>query len=193
MPLLYARDWGFLPADSVSEMLTNLGQLHVLQTMLTYAFLHAGWAHVLCNMWMLAVFGAALEVRIGSPRFAAVYVLCAVFAVLCQGLFHTGPVRPVIGASGAISGVLGCYLALEPRSRVLSLFFLGIVLFVTEVPSLFYAGVWLILQIDGIQTHFLTGPEYRNIAWCAHLGGFVAGATIGIARKALESCNPTAA
>jgi len=113
--------------------------------------------------------------------------------VLCQGVFQTGPVRPVIGASGAISGVLGCYLALEPRSRVLSLFFLGIVFFVTEVPSLFYAGVWLILQIDGIQTHFLTGPDCRNIAWWAHLGGFAAGVSMGLARKVLETHNPSTA
>jgi len=182
-----AQDWGFVAADSVNKTFANLGRVRVLQTVVTHAFLHGGWAHLMCNMWMLAVFGTALETRVGPLRFAALYLLCAVFAVLCQGVLQTGPIRPVIGASGAISGVLGCYLATESRSRVLSLCFLGIIIFVTEVPGFFYAAVWLVLQIDGIQTHFLTGADCRNIAWWAHLGGFCFGVGLGVARSWLLS------
>jgi membrane associated rhomboid family serine protease len=182
-----AQNWGFVTADPVGGTFANLGHIHVLETLVTHAFLHAGWAHLLGNMWMLAVFGAALEMRIGSLPFIIVYVLFGILAVLCQGVFQTGPSGPMIGASGAISGVLGCYLALEPRNRVLSLFFVGIGLFLTEVPSLFYMGVWLFLQIDGIQTHFLTGPDFQHIAWWAHLGGFTAGVCVGLLGKYLES------
>lgn len=181
-----AQNWGFVTADSVGGTFASLGHFHVLQTLVTHTFLHAGWAHLLGNMWMLAVFGAALEMRIGSLPLVIAYVLFGILAVLCQGVFHAGPARPVIGASGAISGVLGCFLALEPRSRVLSLFFVGIGLFLTEVPSLFYMGVWLLLQIDGIQTHFLTGPDFQNIAWWAHLGGFSAGVCVGLVGRSLE-------
>ncbi len=129
---------------------------------------------------MLLVFGIALESRIGSVRFAALYLAFAILAVLAHAVMQADPTRPVIGASGAISGVLGCYLAKEPRSRVLSVCFLGIVFFLTEVPSLFYGAVWLILQIDAVQSRLLTGPGYQNIAWWAHLGGFSAGVALGI-------------
>ena len=108
----------------------------LLQTVWTHAFLHAGWLHLIGNLWILCVFGIALESRIGSLGLAMLYAIFAIVAVVVHALMQAGPVRPVIGASGAISGLLGCYLALEPRSRVLSMFFVGVPLFLTEGLSL---------------------------------------------------------
>jgi len=174
-----ARRWGFTPPDSAGSVGEYLSDPRLLLTVWTHAFLHGGWLHLIGNLWFLCVFGIALESRIGSLRFALLYAIFAGVAVVVHALMQAGPIRPVIGASGAISGLLGCYLILEPRSRVLSIFFVGVPLFLTEVPSLFYVAVWLIIQIDGIQTRFLTGPECANVAWWAHIGGFAAGMAVG--------------
>ncbi len=184
--LAAAGQWGFTPGGAAQGSHSCWPQEGRFETFVTHAFLHGGWIHLIGNMWMLAVFGSALETKLGHVRFLALYFVFALAAVLAHGLFQSGPPRPAIGASGAISGVLGCYVALEPRSRVLSIFFLGIVFFFTEIPTLFYVAVWLIIQIDGIQTHLLTSPECRNIAWWAHLGGFAIGGASGLLISALQ-------
>jgi membrane associated rhomboid family serine protease len=178
--LWYAQHWGYVPAESVGQTVGQLLQPSVAKTLVTYAFLHGGWLHLIGNLWMLGVFGLALEAKVGRARFTAMYFLFAVVAVLLHGFLGGHALIPCIGASGAISGVMGCYLAIEPRSRVLSLFFLGFVSFFTEIPCLFYASVWLVFQIDAISTRLLTGPDCGNIAWWAHLGGFVAGLGVGL-------------
>jgi membrane associated rhomboid family serine protease len=188
-----ANHWGFVPSAAEGRIMARSPGWDAAYTSVTYAFLHGGWCHLIGNMWMLLVFGMALESRAGHIPFAAAYLAFAILAVGVHAMMQTGAVRPAIGASGAISGVLGCYLALEPRSRVLSVFFLGIIFFLTEIPALFYAAVWLILQIDGIQTRLLTGPECRNIAWWAHLGGFASGMTLGILVEIVKRAREKAA
>ncbi len=170
-----ARQWGFIPDHSTGWVLPFSAQGDRIETLISHAFLHGGWMHLVGNMWMLWVFGSALEVKLGHLRFALAYILCAVGAVIVHGALVSGPPRPAIGASGAISGVLGCYLAMEPRSRVLSVFFLVIIFFFTEIPTAFYVLIWLIIQLDGIQSHVLGSPHCRNIAWWAHIGGFWTG------------------
>ena len=175
-----ADHWGFVSLAGSGSPEIGLPGWSAASTAVTYAFLHGGWGHLIGNMWFLLVFGMALESRMGHLVFVVTYLAFAILAIGVHALMQTGPVRPAIGASGAISGILGCYLASEPRGRVLSLFFLGIICFLTEIPALWYAAVWLIVQIDGIQTRLLTGPECCNIAWWAHLGGFASGIALGI-------------
>ncbi len=177
--------WGFRPPESLEAFLLDSRSLSSLHTILTHAFLHGGWLHLIGNLWMLVVFGVAVESRTGSILFAALYLACVLMAIAAHAALQAGPIRPAIGASGAISGIIGCYIALEPRSRVLSLFFLGVIIFVTEVPSVFYIAVWLVLQIDAISTRVLTGPGCRNIAWWAHIGGFLGGVVLGIGLRLL--------
>jgi len=181
--------WGFLPPSAADARLPSVQSLRTLQTLVSHAFLHAGWLHLIGNMWVLVVFGIAVESRTGSLVFAGLYLALVVLAIAAHTLLSGGAVRPAIGASGAVSGIIGCYVALEPRSRVLSFLFLGITGILTEVPSLFWVAVWLVLQIDGISSRVLTGPECQNIAWWAHLGGFSAGLAIGVALRRIA--NPT--
>jgi membrane associated rhomboid family serine protease len=176
----YAQQWGYVPAASIEETVKQLLHSNVALTLITHAFLHGGWVHLIGNLWVLAVFGLALEIEIGSARFAIMYLLFALVAVLLHGFLSGHALIPCIGASGAISGVMGCYLAIKPRSRILSLFFLGFISFFTEIPYLFFVGVWLVFQIDAVSTRLFTGSDCGNVAWWAHLGGFAIGLCVGV-------------
>ncbi|GIX32429.1 MAG: rhomboid family intramembrane serine protease [Lysobacterales bacterium] len=143
-------------------------------TLLTSQFLHGDLLHLLFNLWTLWLFGRAVEDRLGSLRFLGFYLLCGVAAGFMQALLHPFSAVPTIGASGAISGVLGCYARLFPFSRLvlfapvlfLPLFF--------EVPALLFALFWLVTQI--VPGLFALGTGLSGgIAWWAHIGGFAAG------------------
>lgn len=142
-----------------------VGQAHRL---LASMFLHGGLFHLLSNMWFLWVFGDNVEDRMGTGRFLLFYLLGGVAAALAQGLFTPGSLAPMIGASGAVSAVLGAYYVLFPRAYVVSVVFLIFPLFVT-FPAGFYLGYWAFLQLlQGV----LGLP---GVAWWAHLGGFLFG------------------
>jgi membrane associated rhomboid family serine protease len=143
-------------------------------TLLTSMFMHGGWLHLIGNMVFLWVFGNNIEDVMGHGRFILFYLLCGVAAAGAQMLVGPNSVVPMVGASGAISGVLGAYLLLYPRVRVHTLLFFGI--FVTRValPAYVMLGYWAVLQLLGGLVN-LSGIGQGGTAFFAHIGGFVAG------------------
>jgi membrane associated rhomboid family serine protease len=141
-------------------------------TLLTSMFLHGGWMHLIGNMLYLWIFGNNVEDAMGHVRFVLFYLLCGIVAALAQALPHPDSTIPMIGASGAISGVLGAYLLLYPRARVLVLVPLGFYTRLVHLPAMLVLGFWFVLQI--INSALLTQAG-GGVAWGAHIGGFVAG------------------
>jgi membrane associated rhomboid family serine protease len=138
-------------------------------------FIHGGWMHILGNMWFLWVFGGAVEDTLGSGSYLAFYVICGLAGGVTQTLFAWGSNIPTIGASGAISGVMGAYLILYPRSKVLTLVPLLFFFFFWRLPALFMIGYWFLIQfVSGMAS--LGVPEAGGTAFWAHVGGFLLGA-----------------
>lgn len=160
----WAKHFG-LPPDYYLSFVTNL-------------FLHGGWAHLLVNLIFLWIFADNIEDLMGHKRFIVFYLLCGVLASYAQWYFSQNLVVPVVGASGAIAGVLGAYFFRFPYARVL---FVVPILFVPlffEIPAIAFLGLWVILQLQELSTAAMFPGMSTNSAWWAHLGGFVAGAVL---------------
>ncbi|MGI8738962.1 MAG: rhomboid family intramembrane serine protease [Gammaproteobacteria bacterium] len=142
-----------------------------LATVFTSMFLHGGWLHLIGNMLYLWIFADNIEDAMGHGRFVVFYLLCGIAAALAQALPAPGSEIPMIGASGAISGVLGAYLLLHPRAHVMVLIPLGFFSQVMRLPALLVLGLWFVLQLISE----LGAPEGAGVAFRAHIGGFVAG------------------
>ena len=148
-----------------------LGWTSIISSM----FLHAGWAHFLGNMLYLYIFGDNVEDAIGHFKYLAFYLLCGFGAAWAHILTNPGSAVPVVGASGAIAGVLGAYFLLYPKARVLTLVFLGFFVRIIKIPALVVLGFWIILQLVlGIGSLSLR-EQGGGVAWFAHIGGFVCG------------------
>jgi len=143
----------------------------------THMFLHGSWLHIIGNMWFLWVFGDNVEDRLGKFKYILFYVLSGLGAAVVQSLvsFLTGAVHvPMVGASGAISGVLGAYLYLFPHARILALVPVFFFLTFMELPAVFFIGMWVFIQIiNGLITLPFAGMG--GVAWFAHIGGFFVG------------------
>ena len=139
-----------------------------LLTLLTSMFLHGSLFHLLGNMLYLWIFGNNIEDRLGPVRFGVFYLVCGVVAALTHILFEPGSRIPMIGASGAIAGVLGAYWVLFPRARVKTFIFLIFYIDVVAIPAGIVLGIWFLLQI-------LNVGMGGGVAWFAHIGGFLAG------------------
>ena len=164
--------WGVVPQEfSAGVDLPPTIPYPVWTTLLTSMFLHGGWGHLGGNMLFLWIFGDNLEHRIGHLRFLMFYLVCGIAAGLAHIVFNSQSTVPTVGASGAISGVMGGYLLLFPRNRVYVLTYGG----VTSVPALFMLGLWMLMQfINGVGEVART-PETGGVAYLAHIGGFLAG------------------
>ncbi len=155
------------------EMSCVIGQPH-WYTPLSSMFLHGGWLHLIGNMWFLWLFGNNVEDSMGHGRYLVFYLLCGLAAAGAQTLINPSSAVPMVGASGAISGVMGAYVILYPRVRVHMLVVL--VVFVTRivVPAYVMLGYWFLLQLLGGSV----GEGEGGVAFWAHVGGFVAGAIL---------------
>jgi membrane associated rhomboid family serine protease len=150
----------------------------VYPTLLTMMFLHGGWLHLLSNMWMLWVFGDNIEYRLGRFAYLFFYISCGLLAVLTHWAIHPDSVRPVIGASGAIAGVLGAYAVTFPKAKVRTLVFLGFPLLL-NLPAALVLSVWLVLQLVGVLIGIGAPANVETaVAFWAHIGGFVAGVVL---------------
>ena len=142
----------------------------------TSMFLHAGWLHLIGNMWFLWVFGSHIEEALGSVRFGLFYLLCGVAAALVQVVTAFGSPAPTIGASGAIAGVMGAFLALYPRVRVVTLVFIIVFVTTIELPAAIMLLYWFGIQLlSGLTSFAALSGTGGGVAWFAHVGGFVAG------------------
>ncbi len=146
----------------------------VYLTLITSMFMHAGIAHILGNMWFLWIFGDNVEDRMGHFRYLAFYLLTGIIASLCHvAMNFSGPrsLIPTLGASGAISGVMGAYLVFSPTRRVRALLLRVIV----DIPGYMAVGLWFLFQIVSSMGLLGGGGEAEGVAYAAHVGGFVAG------------------
>lgn len=169
VPMRYANpQWAVdagLPFDYYFSFLSNL-------------FLHASWTHLIVNMWFLWIFADNVEDRMGRLPFLCFYLLCGVLATFLQWYFDPTLEIPVVGASGAIAGVLAAYFFLYPFERVilwLPIFLLPIVI---HVPAIAFLGLWVIIQLNDATTSILAKNTPVDVAWWAHLGGFIAGSIL---------------
>lgn len=143
-------------------------------TVFTSMFLHGGLFHIAGNMLYLWIFGNNIEERLGHVRFMLFYLFCGIVAAFSHALTNPGSTVPMIGASGAVSGILGAYLLLFPAARVHTLIFLGFFVQVVRIPALIVIGFWAIIQVvNGLISQGLMGQG--GVAWFAHIGGFFAG------------------
>jgi membrane associated rhomboid family serine protease len=146
-------------------------------TLVTSMFLHGGWMHLIGNMWFLWIFGNNVEDSMGHARFALFYLLCGLAAAALQIAFQPASGVPMVGASGAIGGVMGAYVVLYPRVRVHTGVFLGFYIARFSVSAGFMLGYWFMLQILGGALSF-GRAEGGGVAFWAHVGGFVAGVAL---------------
>jgi len=168
--IVYA--YGAIPYNIVTMQTTQ--PIHPALTLFTSMFMHGGIFHIFGNMLYLWIFGNNIEDRLGHFRFILFYLFCGIAAAMSHALVAPSSTVPMIGASGAISGVLGAYLLLFPYARVHTIIFLGFFVQTIRIPALIVIGFWAIIQLlsgltaQGIQSQ-------GGIAWFAHVGGFVAG------------------
>lgn len=142
-------------------------------TLFSYAFLHGNWLHFLINMWTMWIFADNIEDVMGPFRFLVFYLLCGLVAAGAQVVVNPGSIQPVVGASGAIAGVMGAYFLLYPHSKVLILIPILIFPLFVQVPAVLFLGLWFASQFfSGV---FTIGQEEGGIAFWAHAGGFLAG------------------
>ena len=178
--LIPAELMGTRPPGSVFEMgngvrcLTDPGRQ--AGNILTSMFMHGSWMHLIGNMWFLWLFGNNIEDAMTRPRFVVFYLGCGLAAALAQVWTNPTSVVPMVGASGAISGVMGAYLILYPRVRVWAIIPLGIILTRVTIPAWGMLLYWAFIQlVSGVST---VGAEGGGVAFWAHIGGFVAGAIL---------------
>lgn len=145
-------------------------------TVLTSMFMHGGWLHVIGNLWFLWIFGNNVEDAMGHVRFAVFYLLCGLAAAGLQVASNPESAIPMVGASGAIGGVMGAYVLLYPRVHVHLLIILGFYVTTIAVPAVFMLGYWLLLQLLGGVSSL--GAQGGGVAFWAHVGGFAAGAAL---------------
>jgi membrane associated rhomboid family serine protease len=140
--------------------------------LLSHMFLHSGWLHLILNMWTLWIFGDNVEDVMGPVRFLIFYVLCGLGALAVHMVTSPASPVPVVGASGAIAGVMGAYFFLYPHAKVVTFLPVLIIPFVFELPAVFYLGAWFLTQVF---SGMFAPAGGGGVAWWAHIGGFVAG------------------
>jgi len=170
-------NFGMTPAVLTDLVPKSLPWLPDEASLVTYAFVHASWMHLLSNMLFLWIFGDNIEDALGHWRYVLFYVLCAVFAALAYLAFNPAANGPLIGASGAVAGVMGAYVLLYPHARVFVLARI-IIPIPLPIPAFWMLGFWFATQLF----YALLGSS-EPIAWWAHVGGLVAGLVLGLVMR----------
>ena len=167
----FISDFGLIPAAFLAQP-----DFAHIESVFSSMFLHGGWAHVLGNMWFLYIFGDNVEDRLGHIGYILFYLFTGVCAAATQVLVESHSHVAMVGASGAISGVLGAYFVLFPEGRVLALIPAGYFSRTYEVPAIVFLGLWFVMQLlPGVTSLGSASDEVGGVAFWAHVGGFVAG------------------
>jgi hypothetical protein len=174
----FFRRFAVLPSAVALGVAGQAPILPAFLPLVTSMFLHGGWLHLLGNMVYLYIFGDNVEDRLGHGRYLCFYLLCGIGSAAAQVWSNPGSEIPLLGASGAIAGVLGAYIILFPHARILTMIPLVILFPIIEVPAFVFLGFWFVLQF--IQAYLSRGMEDAGggVAWWAHAGGFVAGVAL---------------
>src|SRR5512139_2108478 len=181
LPELYREElvylFGLVPARYTHPAWTAaVGlPLDVYWPFITNTFLHGGWLHLILNMWSLYLFGDNVEDRLGHLRFLLFYLLAGVAANLVHFVVNHDSTMPVIGASGAIAGVMAAYLRLFPFARIITLFPVFFIPYFFEVPAYLFMGFWFLTQVFSGAASLAAAEGGGGIAWWAHIGGFAVG------------------
>jgi membrane associated rhomboid family serine protease len=138
-------------------------------------FLHGGWLHLILNMWTLWMFGPTVEDRAGPLRYIVFYLAAGILASVTHALFNQTSAIPALGASGAIAGVLGCYIRLFPFARLVVVIPILFFPFFFEMPAIVFSGLWFLMQVLQGTVELFTPSDGGGVAWWAHIGGFVGG------------------
>ena len=146
-----------------------------LPSFVTSMFLHGGWLHLIGNMWFLWVFGSHIEDAMGAGRFLIFYLISGVASAALQFTISLGSPVPTVGASGAIAGIMGAFLILYPRVRVVTLIFIVIFITTVDLPAAWMLIYWFALQLLSGLGSLASVAQAQSIAWFAHVGGFLAG------------------
>lgn len=160
----------------------------VMLPFFTHMFLHSGLLHFLLNMWVLWIFADNVEDVMGTWRFLVYYLLCGVGAAFIHTVFNAGSEIPVVGASGAIAGMMGAYFILYPYGRVITLIPIFIIPWFVELPAVIFLGLWFAIQIFSGMAEGLN-PAQGGVAWWAHAGGFVLGIALLPLFRVKERCH----
>ncbi len=160
----FIESYGLVPASfHISSLFTSM-------------FLHGGWMHVLGNVWFLWIFGDNVEDVLGHGKFLMFYLLSGVAAAAGQALVNPASEVPMVGASGAIAGVMGAYIVKFPHARILTLVFIFLFITTVEVPAVLMLAYWFIIQLfSGVGSIARTEATQGGVAFFAHIGGFIAG------------------
>jgi len=166
--------YGFMPNKLMSPQfeMTGVPAVPAMVSIFTSMFLHGGFWHLAGNMLYLWIFGNNIEDAMGHVRFLLFYLLCGIAAAMTMAFMDPSSGVPMVGASGAISGVLGAYMLLYPRARVTVLIPLVIILYPFRVAAVWVVGVWFAMQLFSAMVSM---PDSPGVAWWAHVGGFAAG------------------
>ena len=159
-------------------------------SVLTSMFLHGGWLHVLGNMLYLWIFGDNVEDRLGHVGYLLFYLFCGAAAAMGQALTQPYSTVPMIGASGAIAGVMGAYFVFYPHSRVLTAIFLFFFFDLVEIPAIFFLGIWFLMQFFSGIGSLGADEAAAGVAFWAHVVGFIVGALGAAAYRGLEPARP---
>ncbi|MCU1340753.1 MAG: rhomboid family intrarane serine protease [Candidatus Acidoferrum typicum] len=154
-----------------------------LVPMVTSMFLHGGWMHLLGNMLFLWVFGGAVEDAMGHFQYLIFYFVCGIGSAMAHTIFNWGSTVPTVGASGAISGVMGAFIVLFPSARVATLIPALFLFFTVRIPAFLMLGYWFFLQIFSGLVSLGVGGQQGGVAWWAHVGGFLLGAVLVVGKK----------
>jgi membrane associated rhomboid family serine protease len=166
----FVNQWAVIPKNLFHEP-ARYGK-----TLVTAAFVHGGWMHILSNMLFLYIFGNNVEDRMGHFKFLIFYFIVGVTANFVQAYASAQSALPLIGASGAIAGVLGAYFFYYPHARIVTLIPIGFFITIREIPAFFFLGFWFLLQmLNGGFSHIAAHQSMGGVAWWAHAAGFVSG------------------
>jgi len=172
----FVMTYGMVPAhlEAALQPDSNLSLSDAFIPLLTSMFLHGGWLHIIGNMWFLWIFGDNVEDELGHFQYLIFYLICGLGSGIAQLMFSWGSRVPAIGASGAISGVLGAYMIFFPGTQVLTLVPLLIFFFTVRLPAIVFIGVWFVFQfLSGVGS--VQSGQSGGVAWWAHVGGFLLG------------------
>ncbi len=181
----FIRIYGVIPRKYYLFGIYKFNFLSMIIPLLTSIFLHAGWMHIFGNMLYLWIFGDNVEDKLGHFRFLIFYILSGIFATFVQIYINPFSTTPIIGASGAIAGVLGAYFIFFPKSRIVTLVPIFFFIRIIELPALVFLGFWFLIQFFSgtlLSSQSLNINE-GGIAWWAHIGGFIFGVGYGFYKK----------
>lgn len=168
--------FGVIPLRFVDAIQSSQIDAAVIVPFFSSMFLHGGWMHLIGNMWFLYIFGDNVEDRLGHARYAVFYILSGLAAAWTQIIINPSSEIPMVGASGAIAGVLAGYVLMFPYAKVLTLIPIFFFYQVTELPAYLFLGLWFLMQMVSGMMSLGIGADAGGIAWWAHIGGFGCGA-----------------